>query len=54
MNNTLWFDAIMKEMKNVRVAFEILPNGTKPTPNYNHVNLMMIFDVKWISRERQD
>ena len=46
LSNTLWFDAIMKEMKNVRVAFEILPNGTKPPPNYNHVNLMMIFDVK--------
>jgi hypothetical protein len=28
------------------VAFEILPDGTEPPPNYNHVNLMMIFDVK--------
>jgi Reverse transcriptase (RNA-dependent DNA polymerase) len=46
MTNTLWFDAIMKEMKNVRVAFKILPDGTKPPPNYNHVNLMMVFDVK--------
>ncbi len=25
--NTLWADAIAKEMKNVRVAFRILPKG---------------------------
>ena len=26
-DNTLWADAISKEMKNVRVAFKILPDG---------------------------
>ena len=25
--NTLWADAISKEMENVRVAFEVLPGG---------------------------
>ena len=25
--NTLWADAISKEMENVRVAFEVLPDG---------------------------
>ena len=29
--NTLWADAISKEMENVRVAFEVLPDG-KPVP----------------------
>ena len=29
--NTLWADAISKEMENVRVAFEALPDG-KPVP----------------------
>ena len=36
----------MKEMKNVRVAFDIKEKGTKPPPGYKQVNLMMIFDVK--------
>lgn len=44
--NTFWYDAIMKEMKNVRVAFEFIPDGEKPPPNYQHVALMMIFDIK--------
>ena len=44
--NTLWYDAIMKEMKNVRVAFDIKERKTKPPPGYKHVNLMMIFDIK--------
>ena len=29
--NTLWADEISKEMENVRVAFEVLPDG-KPVP----------------------
>ena len=29
--NTLWANAISKEMENVRVAFEVLPDG-KPVP----------------------
>ena len=44
--NTLWYDAIMKEMKNVRVAFEAKEQGTPPPPGYKHVALMMIFDIK--------
>jgi Reverse transcriptase (RNA-dependent DNA polymerase) len=45
-NNTLWYDAIMKEMKNVRIAFEIVPTGEKPPPGYQFVGLMMVFDIK--------
>jgi hypothetical protein len=42
---TLWYDAIMKEAANVRIAFEVKEDG-KPPPGYKHVALMMIFDVK--------
>jgi len=44
--NTLWADAIAKEMKNVRVAFNILPVGEDPPPGYQFVRCHMIFDVK--------
>ena len=44
--NTLWYDVIMKEMKNVRIAFKVKDKGTKPPPGYKHVNLMMVFDIK--------
>jgi hypothetical protein len=44
--NHYWYDAIMKEMKNVRIAFEAVPSGGKPPPGYKYVDLMMIFDVK--------
>ena len=30
--NTLWRDAIKKDMKNVKVAFDILPNATSLPP----------------------
>ena len=43
--NDFWYKAIMKEMENVRIAFEV-HEGNKPPPGYNHVQLMMIFDVK--------
>ena len=36
----------MKEMKNVRVAFDIKERNTKPPPGYKHVGLMMVFDIK--------
>jgi hypothetical protein len=45
--NTLWWDAICKEMKNVRIAFEEF-EGTKADipPGYQHIDCHMIFDVK--------
>ena len=39
-------DAIAKEMRNVRVAFNILPDGENPLPGYQFVRYHMIFDVK--------
>ena len=45
--NTLWWDAICKEMKNVRPAFEIWErNESDIPPGYQKIDCHMIFDVK--------
>ena len=44
--NTLWQDVIQKEMKNVKVAFQIIPKGEKPPNGFQHVNCHMVFDIK--------
>ena len=45
--NTLWWDAICKEMKNVRPAFEVFEGGTDQLPGgYQEIKCHMIFDVK--------
>jgi hypothetical protein len=44
--NTLWADAIAKEMKDVRVAFKILPAGQSAPIGYQKIPCHMIFDVK--------
>ena len=44
--NTLWADAISKEMENVRMAFKVLPDG-KPVPiGYQFVECHMVFNIK--------
>ena len=44
--NTLWADAISKEMENVRVAFKVLPDG-KPVPiGHQFVQCHIVFNVK--------
>ena len=45
--NTLWWDAICKEMRNVRIAFEVF-EGTKNDipPGYQQIRCHMIFDIK--------
>ena len=44
--NTLWADAIAKEIRDVRVAFSILPDG-QPAPAGNQkIPCHMIFDIK--------
>ncbi len=45
-NNTLWADAIAKEMKEVRIAFNILPDGHSDPIGYHKIPCHMIFDVK--------
>jgi hypothetical protein len=44
--NTLWVDAIANEMKEVRIAFNILPDGCSAPIGYQKIPCHMIFDVK--------
>jgi hypothetical protein len=44
--NTLWQDALSKEMSNVYVAFEILGPGMKAPPGWHKASGQLIFDVK--------
>ncbi len=44
--NTLWADAIAKEMREVRIAFNILPDGRSVPIGYQKIPCHMIFDVK--------
>jgi hypothetical protein len=43
--NTLWADAIAKEMKDVCVAFKILPDGQSAPIGYQKIPCHMIFDM---------
>eukprot|EP00804_Cyclotella_cryptica_P019581 CCRYP_014330-RA/>CCRYP_014330-RA protein AED:0.31 eAED:0.31 QI:0/0/0/1/0/0/3/0/417 len=43
---TFWHDAIEKEMKNVRVAFDVLADGVAPPADHQFIRCHMIFDVK--------
>ncbi|KAL7523565.1 hypothetical protein ACHAXR_000992, partial [Thalassiosira sp. AJA248-18] len=44
--NTLWADAIAKEMKVVRIAFDILPDGSTVPKGYEFMKCHLIFDIK--------
>jgi hypothetical protein len=44
--NTLWADAIAKEMKEVRIAFNILPDDRSAPIGYQKIPCHMIFDVE--------
>ena len=44
--DTLWQDAIRKEMDNVRVAFQLYENDPKSLLGYQEVQCHLIFDVK--------
>ena len=44
--NTLWADAISKEMENVRVAFEVLPDGKSVPVGHQFVLCHMVFNIK--------
>ena len=45
--NTYWWDAILKEMKNVRPAFEVWEKSQDDIPpGYQQIKCHMIFDVK--------
>jgi hypothetical protein len=45
-NTTYWFNAIQKEMKNVKVAFKFLDPGERVPIGYKWIRCHLIFDVK--------
>jgi hypothetical protein len=45
--NTLWHDAIEKELKNVRIAFELLRDGDRPPPGSKCIPYHIILDIKF-------
>jgi hypothetical protein len=44
--NTLWQDAIRKEMNNVRISFKVLNGDEDIPPTYQEIICHMIFDMK--------
>ena len=49
---TLWQDAIDKEMANSRIAFEVLEEGESAPVGYTRITCHLIFDVKmYITRK---
>ena len=51
--NTLWMDAIKKEMKNVRIAFEVYDRKIDDLKGFQHIDCLLIFDIK-MSVERKE
>jgi hypothetical protein len=45
-NTNFWGNAIKKEMQNLRIAFDILEDGSLPPPEYQFVRCHLVFDVK--------
>jgi hypothetical protein len=45
-DNTLWQDAVRKEMKNVRIEFKIINGEEAVPPTYQEICCHMMFDVK--------
>jgi hypothetical protein len=45
-DNTLWQDAVRKEINNVQIVFKILNGGESVPPTYQEIHCHMIFDVK--------
>jgi len=44
--NSFWADAIAKEMKDVRIAFQCLNDGDRAPIGYKWIKCHMIFDIK--------
>ena len=42
-SNTLWQDAIQKEIENVKIAFQIIPEAKKPPNGFQHAKCHMMF-----------
>ena len=44
--NTLWIDAVEKEFKDSRIAFDPLEDGDNPPPGWSEISCHLVFDVK--------
>jgi ribosomal protein L31E len=44
--NTLWQEAVRKEMSKVRVAFQVMDDNEVPPPTFQEIRCHLIFDVK--------
>jgi hypothetical protein len=44
--DAFWERSVEKEMKNVRIAFKILPNGERVPVGYQQIPCMLIFNIK--------
>ena len=44
--NTFWKDAIQKGMENVKISFQPIPEGEKPSNGCQHVNCNRLFKIK--------
>ena len=44
--NTLWQDAIAKEMANVKVSFKILPDGAKEPVGHQYMDCHLVYEMK--------
>ena len=51
--NTLWQDAIRKEMGKVKVAFQILEDGTLAPPTFQEIRCHMVYDIKMENFQRK-
>jgi hypothetical protein len=45
-NNTIWQDAVRKEMKNLTIAFKIMNGEESPPHTYQEIRCHMIFYLK--------
>ena len=50
---TFWRDGLALEMKNVRVAFDVLKDGDGIPPDFQQINCHMVFDIKMGSLQRK-
>ena len=50
--NTYWQDAIKKEYNNVKVAFKLLEDNSKPPPAFKEITCHLIFEVQFDLRRK--
>ena len=50
---TYWKDALDKEMKNVKMTFDVLEPCQEVLPGYSFLDTHMVFDIKLVSLQRK-